>query len=480
MYQETLIKMVKIESYVVRIGAAEGLAASAIAGASGPVAVSGIAQLWKEKGRPRRDAAKIYANLAKKTPGYVLEDLASAARSTEDPALHPLGVDGLCYAATVGSAEARRALAKSTQDPDVGVRRRVMQCVADGPDPAKNGAAIAAALIRDPDGEIRGQAARVLAMTVGKGSKVSPAISEALVNLLEDSEREVRLVGVKAIGTLGDQAPKNATAAMGKLFERADEGEKLALLKAAKAVGAADLVALAVADSSPLVRVAAVDTALAAGMRASETLAAALADADPQVRKAALERLAAEKDKVKPDVRDRARALAARDPDPELSQLALTTIARVAPKEAVAPRLKRALASRAERVRAQAAAAAIGLVDRDATLSVQLLEPLLKDASHDVRVAMLPALAAAYAKTNTPDKLAALLSASETSAMRRLVVAGAYITLARTDAGHAATDIQIKKLKTSAPPMARRTANLVEGLIAGKADGMAFLQELVP
>ena len=64
--------------------------------------------------------------------------------------------------------------------------------------------------------------------------------------------------------------------------------------------------------------------------------------------------------------------------------------------------------------------------------------------------------------------------------MRRLVAAGAYIVLSRTDAGRAASEVQLKKLKTGGPPMARRTAGLVEGLIAGKADGMAFLQELVP
>src|SRR5262249_54146672 len=163
-------------------------------------------------------------------------------------------------------------------------------------------------------------------------------------------------------------------------------------------------VALAVADSSPLVRVAAVDAALSAGMRAGATLSAALADADVQVRKAALERLASQKDKLEPAVLDRALSLAARDPDPELSQLALTPMARLAPKEAVSVRPKPSLASRAERVRAQAAAAAIGLVDRDAGMTTQLLEPLLNDASHDVRVAMLPALSAAYAKTNTPEK----------------------------------------------------------------------------
>jgi hypothetical protein len=479
-YQDKLIKMVKSETYLVRIGAAEGLALSALAGASGPVAIGGIAQLWKERGRPRRDAARIFANLAKTKPGYVLDYLVSAARSTEDPALHPIGVDGLCFAATVGSPEARRALAKSTSDPNVAVRRRVMECVADGPEPATNGAAIAASLIKDPDGEIRGTAARVLALTVGKGSKVSPAIATALVGLLEDPDRDVRLIGVRAIATLGDQAPRTAMGGMSKLFERADEGEKLALMRTARVIAAADLIALAIADPAPVVRVAAVDAALGAGVRASETLSAALADVDAMVRKEALDRLAAEKDKIPPDVRDRALALAARDPDPELSQLALTTIARIAPKEAVAPRLKRALASRAERVRAQAAAAAIGLVDRDATLSVQLLEPLLVDASHDVRVAMLPALAAAYAKTNTPEKLAALMADSETNAMRRLVAAGAFIVLARTDAGRAATEIQVKKLASSGPPMARRIAGLVAGLVAGKADGMTFLQELVP
>ena len=131
-----------------------------------------------------------------------------------------------------------------------------------------------------------------------------------------------------------------------------------------------------------------------------------------------------------------------------------------------------------ERERAQAAAAAIGLVDRDATLTVQLIEPLLDDPSHDVRVAMLPALAAAYAKTNTPEKVADILTDSEGDAMRRLVAGAAFVTLAKTDAGLAASQAALKKI--DGPPMARQTAKLVAGLIANKADGMAFLQELVP
>ncbi len=479
-YQERLSKMAKTENYVVRIGAARGLAASAAAGASVGVAIGGINQLWREKGRPRREAAKVFADLAKKKPQAVLEYLRFAARTTEDPSLHPIGVEGLCNAALAGSNAARGMLAGSTDDPSQDVRRLVMACVADGPDPAKNGVVIAARLVRDPNGEIRADAARVLAMAAAKGGKVTENIAGALVQLLDDPDRDVRLIAIRAIGGLGQEAPKAATTAMARMFERADEGEKLTLLRAARQIGAAELIGIAVADASPLVRVEAVDAALASGMRAGETLSAALADSDPQVRKAALERLAAQKDKLEPAVLDRTLALAVRDPNPELSQLALTTIARVAAKDQVVQRLKRSLASRAERERAQAAAAAIGLVDRDAALSVQLLEPLLGDPSHDVRVAMLPALAAAYAKTNEPEKLAGMLRDSETNSNRRLTVSAAFVTLSRTEAGRAASESTLTKVSKDGPPMARALAKLTLGLITARADGMAFLQELVP
>lgn len=476
-YQDRLIKMAKSENYNVRIGAAEGLAASAESGGNVGVAVGGIAQLWREKGRPRRDAAKVFAHLAKKKPAAVLEYLNAAARTPEDPALHPIGVEGLCNASLAGSAEARRLLARSTDDPSVDVRRIVMSCVADGPEPAKNGAVIAAKLVGDQSSEIRADAARVLAASAAKGNK---SVGDSLVKMLDDPDREVRVIAVRAVGALGADAPKTAQATMSKMFERGDESEKLALLRAAKLIGAADLIGIAITDSSPIVRVEAVDAALASGLRAGATLSAALADPDPQVRKAALERLAAQKDKLEAAVLDRTLALAVRDPNPELSQLALTTIARVAHKDAVVARLHRSLGSRAERERAQAAAAAIGLVDRDAALAVQLLEPLLDDPSHDVRVAMLPALGAAYAKTNEPEKLADILRGSETNAMRRLVIAAAFITLARTDAGRAATESSLGKVVKDGPPLARQTSKLVGGLVGGKAEGMAFLQELVP
>ncbi len=479
-YQEQLRKMIKTDSYAIRYGAARGLANSAAVGASTNVAVAGIAQLWKDKGRPRREATKVFAELAKKRPASVLRFLINAQRSKEDPSLHPIGVEGLCNGALAGNSDARRALTWSTNDDSVDVRRLVIGCVVDGPDPSKNGIAIALRLVKDPDGEIRADAARVLGEAASK-RKVPDNVGEALVGMLDDTERSVRIIAIRALGELGTNAPKGAAATMAKLFTSADEAEKLALLRTARLTQSEDIIAIAIADSSPIVRVEAVDAALDSGMRAGPTLSAALADSDPQVRKAALEQIAAQKGKLDHATLDRTLALAVRDPNPELSQLALTTIARVAAKPAdVAARLRRALASRAERERAQAAAAAIGLVDRDAALTTQLLEPLLDDPSHDVRVAMLPALAAAYAKTNDSEKLANILRDSEAHAMRRLTAAAAFVTLAKTETGRKAAVATLDKVAKDGPPMARYTARLTGGLIAGKANGMAFLQELVP
>lgn len=479
-YMEQLRKMAKAENYVVRIGAAKGLALASFVNGSPGVAVDGIGQLWREKGRPRREAAKVYAEMAKKRAPFVVSLLQFAQRTAEDPSLHPIGVEGLCNASLAGNPEARRALAWSTEDPSADVRRALINCVADGPDPAKNGVPIALKLVRDQNGEIRADVARILALSAAKG-KVPQAVGDALVALLDDQERAVRIIAIRAIGGLGADAPKTAAAPMAKLFGSADEGEKLTLLRTARLTQAEEIVSIAIADSSPIVRVEAVDAALAGGMRAGPTLSAALADPDPQVRKAALERVAAQKDKLDAATLDRTLALAVRDPNPELSQLALTTIARVNPKPAdVAARLRRALASRAERDRAQAAAAAIGLVDRDAALTAQLLEPLLDDPSHDVRVAALPALAAAYAKTNDADKLAGILRDSEANAMRRIVAAAAFVTLAKTDNGRKASESVLSGVAKDGPPMASFFAKLTAGLIAGKADGMQFLQELVP
>jgi hypothetical protein len=64
--------------------------------------------------------------------------------------------------------------------------------------------------------------------------------------------------------------------------------------------------------------------------------------------------------------------------------------------------------------------------------------------------------------------------------MRRLVVAAAFVMLARTDAGETAAKQALGKLAERGRPMVRRTARLTLGLIEADADGIALLEQLVP
>jgi HEAT repeat protein len=488
--QDTLNKMVKKERFDVAVGAAHGLAATAEVGASMSVANDGIYHLWKQKGRPRREAARVYARLAKRKPAAVLGMLGAAARMGDDPSLHPIGVEGLCNAAGAGSAEARTQLGRATGNPSTDVRRLVIRCVADGgaawSDAASKAATkIARDLIDDTDASIRVEAARVLAQAA-RGGPLTADQAAAMLRRLRDPSREVRLVAMRALPALGrealetDRARKGADRdPLGAAFEAGDEAEKLALVRAARELAHGELVELAIGDASPLVRVEAVDLSIATGTRVAATIATSLADADPQVRRAALARIA-EGATLDAGALDRALALGVRDPDPELRRLALTTLARVVDKEAVLARLGRALASRAEGDRAAAAAAAIGLVERDAAAGAQLLAPLLADPAHDVRVAMLPALGAAWASTHAPEELAKLLRGAERHAMRRLTATAAFVILARTDAGRPAARAALEQVARAGAPLARRAAQLALGLIAADADGVAFLQQLVP
>jgi HEAT repeat protein len=479
--QSALIKMVKVEGLSVAVGAAYGLANSADNGGSAGNAVSGIMQLWKRKGRSRREAAMVFARMAKssKRAGYVYNYLVSAANSKDDTGLHPIGAEGLCNAVAAGYSRAQAALARVARDESVEVRRIVINCVSDHPD-AKIAPRIAGDLADDPSVDVRTEAARVLAQLAAT-DKPPSGVGNSLTKMIADDSRDVRIIAVRALAKMGDGVPKGAADALVKAFDRADEGEKLELLSAARAVGAADLVPLAMSDGSPTVRVSAIDTALATGTEVATSINAALTDDDPGVRRAALQRLAREKAQLDQASIDRALAIAVRDEDPAISAVALATFARIGDTERVKARLSAALSSRSERERARGAGATVGLVERgDAASATALLEPLLSDPSHDVRVAMLPALAAAYAATNSPEQLAKTMRGAERNSMRRLVAAAAFVVLARTDAGNQAAKASLAEIADKGSPMVRATAKLARGLIEGNADGLGFLAFLVP
>ncbi|MBL4632222.1 MAG: ATP-binding protein [Kofleriaceae bacterium] len=160
--QEELIKIVKTEFKQVAQSAAMGLANSVEVGAPAGRAVVGINEMWKRKGRIRRAAGQAYARLARFKPIPVFAYLAKAARSSDDPSLHPIGMRGLCNSLRAGFVKVTPALVKASQSDQVKVRQIAIECVADHPDNTKAAALVAGAMAKDSNAGIRAESARVL------------------------------------------------------------------------------------------------------------------------------------------------------------------------------------------------------------------------------------------------------------------------------------------------------------------------------
>jgi HEAT repeat protein len=467
-------------------GAVLGLANATDAGAPRNLAWSGITGMWRRKGRPRWSAGEAFARMAANHARHTYSYLTTAARTSDDARLREIGARGLCRASVAGHEPSRAMLARSSADESADVRRVVGQCVADNALDVETTTTIAVRLSYDGDAAIRADAARALVRVVEKG-KVPEPVAKAVLRLVGDRERDVRTLSLRALAAMGAQAPAETGQALLRAYERGGEDdEKLELLATARAIGSGELVAPAITDRGAAVRIAALDTALAVATTDATGVAtamnAALTDSDPAVRRAALERIAGSAEHIEREALLTSLRLAVRDLDPGIARLGLTTLVRLGDTEEVVSRLRDALDERSEGNRTQAAAAVIGLVERDAKAALALLEPLLGDASHDVRRAMLPALAAAYAATRQPKDLADLLLESERHATRRLAVTAAFVVIARNAEQRDAAVAALAGVATDedAPPMARLSARLGSGLIEGGADGLAFLTLLVP
>ncbi len=477
--QANLIKMVKTEFIDVAESAAYGLANGAEIGAPVGNAVMGIRDMWKRKGRLRRIATRVFARIARTNPGPVYALLVSAARSSDDESLQPIGMEGLCNALKAGYPKVGRDLANAANNPQIDVRRIAINCVVDNPKYSEVAARVAAAMVDDSSGDIRTESARVLAALAASGQSAK-LVGPALSKMVKDENRGVRMVAIRALAELDGGAPKAAMAALPFAFDNGDEGEKLAILEVAAKIGAVDIVPLGIADASPVVRIRALDASIATGTDVSSVLSSSLTDPDTSVRRAALLRLSEGKHGLPQSDVDTALALAIRDVEPGIADLAMMASARLGAPDAVAARLGRDLASRSEAVRSKAVTASQGLVTQDSAAARTLLEPVLQDESHDVRVALLEPLARALAATMEPAALTKLMIKSESRANRRLVAAAALWVLASDDATHDAATTQLQKVANDGPPLSRDLAALVLSLRQRSASGLAFLSLLVP
>ncbi len=477
--QADLIKMIKTEFIDVAENAAYGLANTTDSGASVANAIGGIRSMWKRKGRMRRIAAQVYARLARTMPGPAYFYLSASSRATDDSSLHPIGMRGICNSLKAGNDSVGKDLARAAKNPQVEVRRIAIQCVVDYPKLPVVSAMVAAAMVDDSNGDIRAESARVLAKLAEQGES-KELVGAALSKMTGDESRDVRIVAIAALAALGADAPISATLALPAAFERGDEAEKLTILKAAGSIGATELVQRGISDASPLVRIAALDTSIATKTDISAILNSALTDSDNGVRKAALERLSEGKHGLSTRDLSKALALAVRDKDPAISDLARMINAQVGDPATVSEQLQRNLQSRSEEIRAKAATASLGLVSQSPELAIKVLSPLLNDPSHDVRVAMLRPLADAYAKTMSAEELRKHLYKLEARANQRLVTVAALLRKATMKGEREAVVEQLEKTAKSGPALAKIDAALALALLSDSADGLAFLSLLVP
>lgn len=477
--QEELIKMVKKEFIDVAESAAYGLANSTEAGGPTGNAISGIREMWKRKGKLRRIAAEVYARMARSKPAPVYSYLSQAAVMADDEGLHAIGMRGLCNALRAGYEKAGRDLARASKNAQVEVRRIAIECVVDYPKDTNAAAQVAAAMVDDSNGDIRAESARVLANLASQGEN-KDLVGSALSKMARDDNRGVRVVAIRALASLGKEAPDEALAALPIAFDRADTAEKLAILEVAAQIGAAEMVQLGIADASPLVRVAALDAAISTGTDVSAILNASLTDPDPAVRGAALERLSLGKHGMPVSDVEKALSLAIRDADPGISNLAMMASAQVGDPAQVVSRLQAALQERSETLRVKAAAAALGLVAQTPAKAIEVLEPLLEDPSHDVRVAMLEPLAAAYAGSMQPEALGKMLMNAERNPSRRLVAISAFLIMTTSKESGEAARAELKSVATKGPAFAKEGAALALGLLKSDADGIRFMKLLVP
>jgi hypothetical protein len=476
---DKLTKITKSEGGDVAEGAAWGLAAAVEAGASPAEASAGIGQLWKKKGEAKREAARIYTHLCKIKPNAFVSYAASAARDTEDATLGPIGVDGLCNAIEAGAAKAALpGLKTASEGASVPARTRVAVCLARNPDLGENGLKIALKFAEDSEPTIRLDAARALG-AMAKSAKTPKQLAGALAKLLGDPDRGVRLaaaVSLKQLAQGSDQVSQSLQTA----WDKADEGEKLVLVDVAQAVGEAELIAAAARDPSSTVRARALGAAAVVKKGLPAILGAALGDSDPTVRAEALRLVADPASGLRAADAASSLELAITGDDASAAEAALTALAGVDEPERVLARLTIELGSPVDAVRARAARAAWALAARPGSGAGKLIEPLLADPSHDVRVAAVAALAADWAVSASAADLGKKLRGAEANALIRLVALDALLYQAHTDK-RADVDAELSRSsRGGAPPFAALFASLGAALLATGADGPAFVALLVP
>jgi HEAT repeat protein len=436
----------------------------------------------------RRSVIDALAKLGETKPAAAMPPLAHALKDP-DVGMRAAAATAFCALSEKNPAAASPYLRIAARDDRDEVRTAAAACLGELSETDPKGASRIAAELGDAaQANVRVAAAEALGRL---GAKARDLAVPALLKLVGDPERAVRVAAERSIGTVADKGGGAAAGPGGDIFAgkrgadaehalnaaltQGDVPERRSVVSAAAKAGLVGVLRQASADGDESVRLDAVRAAGALGGHALEVVRGAVDDRANAVRAEATRILAA------------VSGAGAREVLPIFESMLRggDSAARVAAVigvgdlqgagEAGARLLGEALGQRSEALRTAAARALGQLASREPEDAQPYLERAVRDPSHDVRNAAVPGLALAWSRRQSADELGRTLVESEADSTRRFVALEALVIKAQgksavAPAERAAARDTLQRVADGGPPLARLAAQI----------GRAFLEAQPP
>ena len=372
----------------------------------------------------------------------------------------------------------------AARDADHDTRSHAASCLgalAEG-DP-RGAARMATELAQADEPSVRTAAARALKGLVAKAGK---ATLPALIGLLGDRSRDTRMAAVEAV--LGYVEAGHKFGASASEIEKAldvwlikgDREERRQAVAAAAAGGLVNILRQAANEADEIVRLEAIRGAARTTPPEIDLLRAAADSESPAVRTEAVRLLVQVSGGAVSEVLPIFEAML-RSAEPETRQRAASALGSlVGVEQGATDLLNQLLRQRSERVRRAAAEALGEIAQREPAMVLPVLERVLTDSAHDVRVAAGRGLAVAWAAQKVPATLAQILVQSEADSSKRFVALEALILRAADESAQAPVRTALEGVTKNGPPLARLAARVGLAFVGAPVEDLrTFLDRLL-
>jgi HEAT repeat protein len=457
----------------------------------------------------RKSIVEALAKIGETKPAAVVPPLAHALKD-QDVGMRAAAANAFCALAQKNAAAASPYLRVAARDDRDEVRTAAAACLGELSEADPKGAARIAAELGDaPQAGVRVAAAEALGRL---GAKARDLTVPALLKLVTDPERSVRVAAERSLGVVaeksaGQQADADAGAtfftgkratdverALGTALTLGDAHERRNVVGAAAKAGLVGVLRQASADGDESVRLEAVRAAGALGGGALEVVRGAVDDRANGVRAEATRILAGVSGAGAREVLPIFESML-RGGDKAAREAAVIGVGDlVGAGEAGARLLGEALSQRSEALRTAAARALGHLAEREPEVAQPYLERAVRDPSYDVRNAAMPGLALAWARRQPAPELGRALNEAEADSTRRFVALEALVLKAQgprpgasakgapapSPAEREAARQTLQMAGDHGPPLARLAAQIGRAFLeAQPPDLHAFIERLL-